>query len=58
MSITDKEILKILRKKNGPWIDGNCVIYAPRGLEIPDDFSDFVVCDFGYAVFGEKKYTG
>lgn len=36
-------------------IDGNRINYASRGLE---DFSDFVVCDFDYAVFGEKKYTG
>jgi len=63
MSIPDKEILK--RFEEEEWsepslrkIDGNRVIYASRELEIPDDFSDFVVCDFGYAVFGEKKYTG
>ncbi|PMD13129.1 kinase-like protein [Hyaloscypha hepaticicola] len=63
MSIADKEILKKFKEEE--WsepslrrIDGNHIIYAPRGLEIPDDFSDFVICDFGYAVFSKEKYTG
>jgi len=63
MSIADKEILENFEEEE--WseptlrkVDGNRVIYASRELEIPDDFGDFIVCDFGYAVFGEKKYTG
>jgi hypothetical protein len=63
MSIADKEILKKFEEEE--WsepslrrIDGNHIIYASRELEIPDDFSDFVICDFGYAVFSKEKYTG
>jgi serine/threonine-protein kinase SRPK3 len=63
MSIADKEILKKFEEEE--WvepslrrIDGNRIIYASWGLELPDDFSNFVLCDFGYAVFGKKKYTG
>lgn len=62
MSIVDKEILKKFEEEE--WsepslrrIDNDRVIYASRDLEIPDDFSSFVVCDFGYAVFGKKDYT-
>jgi serine/threonine-protein kinase SRPK3 len=63
MSIADKEILKNFEEEE--WsepslrrVDNNRVIYASRALEIPDDLSNFVVCDFGYAVFGKEKYTG
>ena len=60
MSIVDKGILKKFEEEE--WsepslrkIDGNRVIYASRGVEIPDDFSNFIICDFGYAVFGEEN---
>ncbi|KAI9731117.1 MAG: hypothetical protein M1818_007975 [Claussenomyces sp. TS43310] len=63
MSIADKELLKQFEEEEWPdpslrSIDGNRIIYASRDLEVPDDFSHFVVCDLGYAVFGEKKYSG
>jgi hypothetical protein len=54
MSIADKKILKKFEEEGSKpslrRIDGNLIIYVSRGLEIPDNFCDFVLCDVGYAV--------
>ena len=39
-------------------IDGDHVIYATRQVDIPDNPSHAVLCDFGDAQFGEEKYIG
>ncbi|KFY06982.1 hypothetical protein V492_07560 [Pseudogymnoascus sp. VKM F-4246] len=39
-------------------VDGDRVIYASRALDVPDDASHVVLCDFGDAQFGSKAYGG
>ncbi|KFY33736.1 hypothetical protein V494_07370 [Pseudogymnoascus sp. VKM F-4513 (FW-928)] len=39
-------------------IDGDRIIYASRALDVPDDASHVVLCDFGDAQFGSKAYGG
>jgi serine/threonine-protein kinase SRPK3 len=39
-------------------VDGDRIIYATRQVEIPDNPSHFILCDFGDAQFGEKTYIG
>ena len=38
--------------------DGDHVIYASRGVEIPDDAGLFMLCDLGEARVGQKEYIG
>lgn len=39
-------------------VDGERIIYASRAIEIPDDASHTVLCDFGDAQFGAETYEG
>ncbi|OBT86023.1 hypothetical protein VE02_05536 [Pseudogymnoascus sp. 03VT05] len=39
-------------------VDGERIIYALRALDIPDDASHNVLCDFGDAQFGAETYEG
>ncbi len=39
-------------------IEGDRIIYATRQVEIPENPSHFILCDFGDAQFGEETYIG
>ena len=39
-------------------LDGDRIIYATRQVDIPDNPSHVVLCDFGDAQFGEETYIG
>jgi serine/threonine-protein kinase SRPK3 len=39
-------------------IDGDRIIYATRQVEIPDNPSHFILCDFGDAQYGEETDIG
>lgn len=39
-------------------IHGDQIIYATRQVDVPDDSSHAVLCDFGDAQFGESIYLG
>jgi hypothetical protein len=39
-------------------IDGDSIIYVTRQVEIPDNPSHFILCDFGDAQSGEETYIG
>lgn len=39
-------------------VDGERIIYASRALDIPDDATHDVLCDFGDAQFGAETYEG
>jgi serine/threonine-protein kinase SRPK3 len=39
-------------------IDDDRIIYATRQVDIPDNPSHTVLCDFGDAQFGEETYIG
>ncbi|RFU34991.1 hypothetical protein B7463_g1352, partial [Scytalidium lignicola] len=39
-------------------IDGDRIIYETRQVDIPDNPSHVVLCDFGEARFGEETYVG
>lgn len=39
-------------------VDGERIIYASRALDVPDDASHNVLCDFGDAQFGAETYGG
>jgi len=39
-------------------IDGDRIIYAKRQVDIPENPSRAVLCDFGDAHFGEDTYIG
>lgn len=39
-------------------VDGGHIIYETRQVDIPDNPSHAVLCDFGDARFGEETYIG
>jgi serine/threonine-protein kinase SRPK3 len=39
-------------------LDGDRVIYASRGLEVPDEIQYPVICDLGDARFGDGPFFG
>jgi len=39
-------------------VDGDPIIYQTRDVDIPDNPSHAVLCDFGDAQFGEEMYIG
>jgi serine/threonine-protein kinase SRPK3 len=39
-------------------VNGDRIIYATRQVEIPDNPSHFILCDFGDAQYSEKTYIG
>jgi serine/threonine-protein kinase SRPK3 len=63
LGIEDDAILKMfeeeeLTEPSLRKIDGDRVIYATRELDIPDDATRAVLCNFGDAQFGEKTHIG
>ncbi|KAF2189980.1 kinase-like protein [Zopfia rhizophila CBS 207.26] len=61
MTITDDSILKKFEyeerdKPSTCKVDSNCVIYALRALDIPNEPSYPILCDFSNTQFGEEYY--